>query len=436
MPRLVSLFTLFVVPAAVAVCSAADPSAVDPARLARIDEAVKAALDHNDLTGCVILVLHRDRVVYRKAFGNRAVLPQAEEMTSDTVFDLASLTKPIATAASIMILVERGKLNLSDRVAKHWPAFGANGKDKITVEQLLLHTSGLVADNDVIDYANGREKALERIAQLPPASDPGAKFVYSDVGYIVLGELVERISGKPLDEFTAANIYKPLGMKETTFRPTRDLRDRAAPTQKRDDRWLRGEVHDPRAHALGGVAGHAGLFSTADDLAIYARMLLHHGTLNNKRILSPQTVRLMTTPREVPRGLRAYGWDVQTAYSANKGERFPRNEGFGHTGFTGTSIWIDPSSDTAVIFLSNRVHPDGKGNVTQLRGQVATLAAAAILDADSSPPHDPATAPPCPALTGTDPPRIEESVHLRGCRVSLFRMRIWLARRGHRFCSD
>jgi serine-type D-Ala-D-Ala carboxypeptidase len=424
MPRLVLLLTPLVV-----VATLSPACAADPARLARIDEVVQAALDHKDLPGCVILVLHRDQVVYRKAFRNRAVLPQVEEMTPDTVFDLASLTKPIATATSIMILVERGQLNLSDRVAQHWPAFGVNGKDKISIEQLLLHTSGLVADNDVKDYADGKERALERIAQLTPASEPGAKFVYSDVGYIVLGELVELISGKPLDEFAAENIFKPLSMKETTFRPAQDLRDRAAPTQKRDDRWLRGEVHDPRAHALGGVAGHAGLFSTADDLVLYAQMLLHHGTLNNKRILSPQTVRLMTTPREVPRGLRAYGWDVQTAYSANKGERFPRNEGIGHTGFTGTSIWIDPGSDTAVIFLSNRVHPDGKGNVTRLRGQVATLAAAAILDANSLPPLLPATTPVCPTPTDIDDLDIEKCVSQCGCNAGLFRRHNGFARR-------
>jgi CubicO group peptidase (beta-lactamase class C family) len=326
-------------------------------------------------------------------------------MSADTAFDLASLTKPVATATSIMLLVEQGKLSLSDRVAKHWPAFGAKGKDKITVEQLLLHTSGLIADNDVADYRNGKSKALERIVDLTPTSEPGSRFVYSDVGYIVLGELVERISGVPLDSFARKNLFNPLGMKETTFRPDDKLADRAAPTQERDGHWMKGEVHDPRAHALGGVAGHAGLFSTADDLAIYVRMLLRGGVFNGKRILSPLTVRLMTTPREVPGGLRAYGWDVQTAFSSNRGELFPRGESFGHTGFTGTSLWLDPASDTAVIFLSNRVHPDGKGNVTKLRGQVATLAAAALTDVPSSAsqPVPPASSdsPRLPAFEGT-----------------------------------
>jgi CubicO group peptidase (beta-lactamase class C family) len=362
-----------------------DPTRVDPDRLARIDAVVQSALDRKELPGAVILIVHRDEVVFRKAYGHRALKPEAVEMTPDTLFDLASLTKPVATATSIMILLEQGKFSLSDRVAKHWPAFGDNGKNKITVEQLLLHTSGLMADNDVADYKEGKEKALERIAAIAPQSEPGAKFVYSDVGYIVLGELVERIAGVPLDEFAKKNVFDPLGMKETTYRPKDSLKDRAAPTQQRDDKWMQGEVHDPRAFALGGVAGHAGLFSTADDLAIYARMLLHGGVHNRKRVLSPLAVRLMTTPREVPGGLRALGWDVQSAFSSNRGELFPHGEGFGHTGFTGTSIWIDPGSDTAVIFLSNRVHPDGKGNVMKLRGQVATLAAAALLDVPAKP---------------------------------------------------
>jgi serine-type D-Ala-D-Ala carboxypeptidase len=372
------------------------PAAVDGERLARIDDAVKAALERKELPGAVVLIVHRDNVIFRKAYGHRATQPMAIDISADTVFDLASLTKPVATATSIMLLVEQGKLSLSDRVAKHWPAFGAKGKEKITVEQLLLHTSALIADNDVADYRDGKTKAQERIADLTPTSEPGARFVYSDVGYIVLGELVERIAGVPLNEFAKKNIFDPLGMKETAFLPDAKLTARAAPTQQREGRWMKGEVHDPRAYALGGVAGHAGLFSTADDLAIYVRMVLRGGVFNGKRILSPLTVRLMTTPRDVPGGLRAYGWDVQTAFSSNRGELFPRGQSFGHTGFTGTSLWIDPASDTAVIFLSNRVHPDGKGNVTKLRGQVATLAAAALLDVSSA-----ASQPDCPVPGST-----------------------------------
>jgi uncharacterized protein YbbC (DUF1343 family) len=299
-------------------------------------------------------------------------------MTADTVFDLASLTKPVATATSLMLLVERGKLRLSDRVAEYLPTFGQEGKDRLTVEQLLLHVSGLIADNPEADYRDGPAKAFERIDALKPTAAPGARFVYSDVNFIVLGRLVERVAGVPLDEFARTNVFEPLGMAETTFRPKGELKARAAPTEQREGRWMLGEVHDPRSYALGGVAGHAGLFSTADDLARYARMLLRGGTLDGRRVLAAATVRTMTEPRPVPGGLRALGWDVNTAYSKNRGDLFPRDRSFGHTGFTGTSIWVDPGSDTAVIFLSNRVHPDGKGNVTRLRGQVATLAATAV----------------------------------------------------------
>jgi uncharacterized protein YbbC (DUF1343 family) len=236
----------------------------------------------------------------------------------------------------------------------------------------------------VADYRDGRAKALERIYALKPLADPGARFIYSDVNYILLGEVVERLAGDedgkrvPLDEFARKHIFAPLGMNDTGFRPEGKLKARAAPTEQRNGRWLVGEVHDPRAHLLGGVAGHAGLFGTADDLAIFARMLLSGGQCRGRRILSPATVRLMTTARPVPGGLRSPGWDVRTAFSKNRGELFSGDTGFGHTGFTGTSLWIDPDTATAVIFLSNRVHPDGKGNINRVRGQVATIAAAAI----------------------------------------------------------
>jgi uncharacterized protein YbbC (DUF1343 family) len=359
------------------------PSGVglDPARLDQIDDAVREAIAKNQTPGAVVLVLRKGKIAFRRAYGLKSKQPVETPMTIDTVFDLASLTKPIATATSVMILIERGKLKLGDKVATHIPEFAQNGKEDITVEQLLLHTSGLIADNSLKDYDDGPAKACERIHALKPTVPPGSKFIYSDVGFMVLGELVERLSGQPLDVFARQHIFEPLNMKETTFKPPEGLSQRAAPTEKRGDagdRWLQGQVHDPRASRLGGVAGHAGLFSTADDLAVFAQMLLNQGESEGKRVLTPATVELMTEPRAVPNGLRALGWDVQTSYSSNRGELFPVGS-FGHTGFTGTSIWIDPSSQTAVIFLSNRVHPDGKGNVNRLRGQVATLAAQAIV---------------------------------------------------------
>jgi len=351
---------------------------VSAERLDRIDGVVNQAVDRGELPGAVVIIVHRGHVVFRRAYGQRSKKPVAVPMTADTVFDLASLTKPVATAPSIMLLVEQGKLRLSDPVAKHLPAFAAQGKDKITIEQLLLHTSGLIADNALADYKDGKKKAIERICNLEPRAEPGARFIYSDVNFIVLGELVDQVVGVPLDEFARKHIFKPLGMNETCFRPPDALKERTAPTQQRDGHWMVGEVHDPRAHLLGGVAGHAGLFSTADDLAVFAQMLLGGGQWHDQCVLSALSVQTMTTPHTVPRGLRAYGWDVQTSFSSNRGNLSKPGSGFGHTGFTGTSLWLDPDSETAVIFLSNRVHPDGNGNVSRLRGQVATLAAEAL----------------------------------------------------------
>jgi CubicO group peptidase (beta-lactamase class C family) len=349
------------------------PLIVGQPDFSRIEAEVQAAIAEKKLPGAVVLVVHRDKIVYRQAFGQRAVEPSPEPMTVDTVFDLASLTKPVATTTAIMLLMEEGKLKPGDRVAQHRPRFGQTGKESLTIEHLLLHTSGLIADNPLQDYADGRGKALERIDALKPLAAPGERFIYSDVNYIVLGELVQMLSGKPLNEFVSERLFVPLGMSVTGFKPSAAWAPRIAPTEQRDGRWLRGDVHDPRAAALGGVAGHAGLFGTADDLARLARMLLHGGELEGKRIFKRETVETFVQPRPVPGGLRTYGWDVDTQFSSNRGERFPKGKSYGHTGFTGTSLWIDPTSQTVVIFLSNRVHPDGKGNVNALRGRVATL---------------------------------------------------------------
>ncbi len=355
----------------------------DDPPLDRIDAAVLQAISRRELPGAVILVVHRDKILFRKAFGNRSLAPMPTLMDVLTLFDLASLTKPIVTATALMLLLEEGKLDVKDKLAQHLPAFRRKETEDIKLEHLLLHTSGFLADNPLVDYQDGLAKAWERLHALQPVAPPGTQFTYSDVGYILLGEVVEKVSGMPLDEFARQRIFTPLAMKDTGYRPAPDLKKRAAPTEKRDGHWLQGEVHDPRANLLGGVAGHAGLFSTADDLAIYARMLLTGGKHAGGRLLKEETVKLMTAPRQVPGkkepGLRTYGWDMATAFSANRGEVFPQGVSFGHTGFTGTSLWLDPQSRTAVIFLSNRVHPEGKGNVTKLRGQVATIVGEALL---------------------------------------------------------
>jgi CubicO group peptidase (beta-lactamase class C family) len=304
-------------------------------------------------------------------------------MTLDTIFDVASLTKPIVTAHCIMLLIEEGKLDVNDPIAKHLPAFRRKETEAITIAQVLTHTGGFIADNPLKNYQAGKDKAWQNLFALNPVAPPGSKFTYSDVGYILLGAVVEKAAEMPLDQFAKKRIFDPLGMKDAGYRPDGERKKRCAPTQEREGRWMIGEVHDPRAYQLGGVAGHAGLFATADDLAIVARMLLNDGRHDGKAFLKPETVKLMTAPRKVPSaktpGLRTFGWDMATAYSANRGDVFPKGASYGHTGFTGTSIWLDPTSQTAVIFLSNRVHPDGKGNVTKLRARVATIAGKALL---------------------------------------------------------
>ena len=372
---------------------------------ARIDAAVEAAIAKKGCPGAVVAVVHADQVVYRKAFGRRAVTPTAEPMTPDTIFDLASLTKPITTATCVMLLVERGKLSVTDPVAKHWPAFAANGKAEVTVEQCLLHTSGLIADNALADYADGPVAALKAIANLKLEAPPGTRFRYSDVGFIVLGHLVEILGKQPLNEFARANVFGPLKMADTSHTP-KPL-ERVAPTGLRDGKVIRGVVHDPRSLAFAGDTGHAGLFSTADDLTRFARMLLRRGELDGVRVMKPETVKLLTEARPVPpSGSRSRGWDVDTAFSAPRGDGFLKGSGFGHTGFTGTSIWLDPASKTAVILLTNRVHPDDKGNVTELRRQVATIVAAAFAPATECRP-------------GIDVLRAEKFARLKGKTVAL-----------------
>jgi CubicO group peptidase (beta-lactamase class C family) len=355
-------------------------------KLSDIDEAVKAAVARSELPGAVILILHNDKIVYRKAFGHRAEKPIPTLMTEDTIFDLASLTKPIVTALCIMFLIEDGKVKIDDPIAKYLTGFVRKETEEITIAQLLTHTGGFIADNSLKDYQAGQDKAWENLFALKPIAPPGSKFIYSDVGFILLGKIVERAAGMPLDAFAKKRIFDPLGMNDTGFRPQGDLKKRCAPTQEREERWMIGEVHDPRAYLLGGVAGHAGLFSSAGDLAIFARMMLNEGKHQGKPFLRPDTLKLMTAPRKAPEkkspGLRTYGWDMATSYSSNRGSVFPEGVSYGHTGFTRTSIWLDPRSRTAVIILSNRVHPDGKGQVGKLRNRVATIAGTVLAGSD------------------------------------------------------
>jgi uncharacterized protein YbbC (DUF1343 family)/CubicO group peptidase (beta-lactamase class C family) len=372
--------------------------AVSARKLAAIDAEVEREIKQQHLPGAVVLVARKGSVVWRKAYGARAVEPLREAMTADTIFDVASLTKVVATATSIMILVERGKLRLSDPLSNYIPEIKGQGTERITLELLLTHRAGYAPDFDLKERWSGYDEAIKRLAREPLRNPAGARFVYSDINYIALGEVVHRVSGLTLDEFARRNIFQPLRMRDTGFRPSPKLRARIAPTERRRgqlsylgdkpgsaeadaDKWLRGEVHDPTSYRMEGVAGHAGLFSTADDLAIYCQMILNGGQYRGVRILSPLTVAEMTRPRIVTEGggTRGLGWDINTSFSTNRGDLFPLGS-FGHTGFTGTSLWIDPASKMFVIFLSNRVHPDGKGDVASLRGRVASIAAGAVTD--------------------------------------------------------
>ncbi len=352
-----------------------ESTGMDAQRLNVIDQIVQEGLAKNRMPGAVVLVGHRGKIVHQKAYGFRQLQPKRTPMTLDTVFDLASLTKPIATATSVMMLLETGKIQLQEPVATYLPKFGQNGKQKITIHHLLTHQGGLIPDNSLKDYDAGPAKAWERICELQPIAPPGERFIYSDVGFIVLGKLVEQITQTSLNIYANKTIFKPLGMRETGYLPSGDLQKRAAVTQQRDGHWMQGEVHDPRAFRMKGVAGHAGLFSTADDLAVYAQMMIGRGQYESVRILQEQTAIQMTNAYQVPGGLRGLGWDKKSSYSSNRGDLFSASA-FGHGGFTGTAIWIDPQLELFVIFLSNRVHPDGRGSVNTLAARIGTIAAA------------------------------------------------------------
>jgi len=350
--------------------------AASPVRLTAVDSVIEQAIAQRMIPGAVVLIGHDGHVIYRKAFGYRALEPKREPMTLDTIFDLASLTKVIATTPAVMQLAERGKVRIADTVVKYLPEFGQNGKEDITVRQLLTHYAGLAPDLDLLTPWEGKETAYKMAFAEKPDTPPGGGFVYSDVGFIVLGALVERVSGQALDRYTADHIFLPLKMTHMRYAPPKSWRPRIAPTQYDEhDHMLRGEVHDPTAFRMGGVAGHAGLFGTADDLAKFAQALLDGGG----GILASLMVEKMTTPQQPPNAtvLRGFGWDIDSPFSSNRGDLLPVGS-YGHTGFTGTSLWIDPTTRTYIILLTNAVHPRGQGNAIALRSKVATAVAAAL----------------------------------------------------------
>jgi uncharacterized protein YbbC (DUF1343 family)/CubicO group peptidase (beta-lactamase class C family) len=340
-----------------------------------VDAIVQEAVAKGKMPGAVVLVGHNGRIVYRKAFGWRSLEPAKEMMTVGTIFDLASLTKCIATATAITQLIERGQVRLNDPVAAYLPEFAQNGKGDITVRELMTHFSGLPPDLDLKSPWQGRDAAFALAMQEKPEFPPGTRFVYSDINFEILGFLVEKVSGMALNEYAHAHIFAPLRMHDTRFLPPSDWVARIAPTQYDEQgNMLRGVVHDPTARRMGGVAGHAGLFSTAGDLAKYAQALL-----SGNKILSRPAVEKMTTPQQpaTAASLRGLGWDIDSPFSSNRGDLLPVGS-FGHTGFTGTSLWIDPVTDTYIILLTNAVHPRGQGSVISLRSRVANAVATSL----------------------------------------------------------
>ncbi len=350
--------------------------AKETVNMAAVDTLIQEQVAEGGITGAVLVVGHDGTIVHQKVFGLRAVSPKNEPMTLDTMFDLASLTKVVATAPSVMRLVEFGQLRLEDSVSRHIPEFGANGKDAVTVRDLLTHYSGLKPDLDLKTSWEGRDAAFRMANEETLEAPPGSRFVYSDINFIVLGELVQRLSGMTLDKYAEAHIFQPLGMRHTLFLPSPSLRKKIAETLSVGNRQiLRGTVQDPTAERMGGVAGDAGLFSTAGDLALYAQALI-----DRKKILSPDIIEKMITPQQPPNAVevRGLGWDIDSPFSSNRGALLPVGS-FGHTGYTGTSMWIDPFSNTYIILLTNSVRPrTANVPVVSLRGRVATAVAAAL----------------------------------------------------------
>lgn len=369
-------------------CAVAEPSGAEVAdrsslstHLDAIRDVVRNEIQSGHIPGAVVVVGIGGRVVFREAFGARALVPARVPMTVDTIFDIASLTKVVATTTAIMQLVEGHRLQLDRPVAEYWPAFGANGKADISVRDLLTHYSGLPADLPSTPEWSGYGTAMQMIADIKPAVAPGKTFAYSDVDFAVLGELVRRASGLALDQYCTRYIFRPLGMADTGFQPPNTARDRIAPADIEEGELRWGRVQDPMASRMGGVAGHAGLFSTADDLVRFAQMLLAGGRVRGHSILRTDSVVTMTTPQS-PLGqaaLRGLGWDIDSPYSGNLAPSFsPRS--YGHTGYTGTALWVDPETRNFLVVLSNRLHPDGRGSTAALLRHLAQLVGAPAVD--------------------------------------------------------
>jgi uncharacterized protein YbbC (DUF1343 family)/CubicO group peptidase (beta-lactamase class C family) len=352
------------------------------AAFARVDAIMEESIAHKDCPGAVLVVGHHGRIVYRKAYGMRSLEPVREAMTLDTIFDIASLSKVVATTPSVLRMFELGQFRLNDPVSRYLPEFAQNDKQEVTIRELLTHYSGLREDLELKTEWSGEETAKQMAFSEKLVTPPGSIFRYSDINFEVLGFLVEKLSQMSLDKYANAFVFQPLGMKDTSYNPPASWRRRIAPTEYDEHgQMLRGVVHDPTARRMGGVAGHAGVFSTGADLAKYAQAVLDAANYKpgHKDFLNGLTVTKAIRPQQPPNAtsLRGLGWDIDTAFSSNRGEVFPTGS-FGHTGFTGTSMWLDPFTDTYVILLTNAVHPHRGPSVIALRAKVATLVAEAL----------------------------------------------------------
>ena len=322
-----------------------------------LDSIIEAAIADRASPGAAIAVGRSGRIVASKGYGRTDWAQGAPAVTDSTLYDLASLTKVVATTTAAMILEEEGRLDLDRPVARYLPGFDAPDKAAITPRMLLSHNSGMNAYHTLYREAKGREEYLRAINARPLAHPPGTHFEYIDWNLIVLQLVVERVTGEPLDEFLRKRVFEPLGMRDTRFNPPESLRPRVAPTEVQAFRggqvW--GVVHDENAWSLGGVAGHAGLFSSARDLAVFATMMLNGGEYRGVRILRPETISRWTRRQNPETSSRALGWD--TPYPGSSAGRYFSARSFGHTGFTGTSIWMDHEKGIWVVLLTNRVNP-------------------------------------------------------------------------------
>ncbi len=401
--RLVLLALVLAAPAS-ALAAAPDFSA--------IDEAARDAVASHEIPGVVVLVGRGDDILYRRAYGFRRIVPDQAPMTTDTIFDIASLTKPLGTTLAVMSLVERGAIKLDDPLGRYLKEFRATVFDEVTIRRLLTHTAGFPSIPPDAAVRRRFPAAAGALAQVPLDYAPGSGFQYSDTGFILLGEVVRRVGGQPLDRYLQKQIFRPLGLHDTSFHPPGALRDRIAPTEFDRGHLLHGEVHDPRARFLGGVAGHAGIFSTAADLARICRMLVDQGALDGRRIFRAATIRTMWARAPEGNGTRTLGWDMSSVFSRTMAPFFPV-ESVGHTGFTGTAVWIDPASRAYMILLTNRVHPAGGGaaRIRELRVRVAAAVGAALFGSElpARAGVSSATAADDPAPTGGEPERGDAS---------------------------